>query len=709
VLPFAAGQKRDQKLVATAQLNMSGYFLARVARWIRQHCLICSALALIVPGCLAAAQTVFTADGLIPPAGPGQRRALIIGRGEPFRDPDGGWTHPQRGKTTFLDLYGNVPNDPAKGWTCDLSWDLMLRFGLNPTNATPETLFNYLGQHHLGYRIAMNNVVWGQTASYWGCALDNGIMPFAPHYNNQTGLRFDDPIGIRAAVSVAGGTRVNNNSYGQSLEFIDAVPVRGSNPFWEDTAQSWANQALAARFARILDAHPNYNIWDARQHMRQAASYWATGWTETNGYGRVNERAVVGKLLPGPPVEFMATKSRDRHHVLFTWRNFLQTDFAATVIASQDGRILYEGAGTNFIWTSDVNGDASFLYWSKNKAGEKSRMETYQKRTVKGLACGPYQTCLVLGARASDESLTQSLSGGFQRVATNWVCDMIYRPGNAFYDKLASFPYGQVVAVLPDVSAMVGYAITNHYRLLLAPVTYAEGDLYRFKSDWDRATAAGILVVLPHHASLSLSRKPQARRLSPPRLFSAVTVGEGVITNRLSLGPGLEVFDRPSGPLLSGATSQMDAAAVVAGKLARILDANPQYNIWDARQHLRQSSSYYATGWVEDGGYGRPPAQPAQIDVLDPAPPLEIQAAKSADGSSVTLSWQNFLQSSFTETVIQRKDSREIYHGAGTNFVWRSDVTGDETFRFFSKDKSGRLSKPESYTVIPVAGLRRNQ
>ena len=147
--------------------------------------------------------------------------------------------------------------------------------------------------------------------------------------------------------------------------------------------------------------------------------------------------------------------------------------------------------------------------------------------------------------------------------------------------------------------------------------------------------------------------------------------------------------------------------SVVAGKLTQIIDANPQYNLWDARQHLRQGCSYYPTGWVEDGGYGRPPAHPAKIPVLDPAPPLEIQAIKSADGRSVTCSWQNFLQSSFAETVIMRKDGRTLYHGTGTNFVWRSDMNGDETFRFFSRDNSGRLSRPESYTVLPVQGLAR--
>ena len=75
---------------------------------------------------------------------------------------------------------------------------------------------------------------------------------------------------------------------------------------------------MAAKFARILDAHPNYNIWDARQHLRQAGNFWTNGWSEKNGYGRVNATAVVGKLRPGPPVEFYARKSRNRREVIFT-------------------------------------------------------------------------------------------------------------------------------------------------------------------------------------------------------------------------------------------------------------------------------------------------------------------------------------------------------------------------------------------------------
>jgi hypothetical protein len=653
---------------------------------------------LAAPGLRAGGDGVF-------PAARNQRKAIMMGWGDAVRDPTG---HPIRAKRNFLRFVGNPDNDPRKGWTCDFEWDLKVRFGMNPTNTPAETLFNYIGQHHLGYRIAMNCNAMGQTAGYWRSAVDNGIMPFAPHGNNSY-WRFDDPNGIRVAVSVAGGRTVNVNSYGQSLEFIEAVLEWGPHPTYEDTAQSWANQGLAAKFARVLDAHPNYNIWDAREYLRQAASFWPTGWTETNGYGRVNEKAVVGKLLPGPPVEFEVVKSPDRHKVFIDWHNFEQTDFAATVIARRDGRIIYDGTGTNFVWNSDVDGDETFTYWSKNRAGEKSRMESYQRRTITGLSCGPNQTFLILNAPSSEEEPPWALGERFQQVATNWVWDMVSRTGNAYYDPRAHLTRSLVAAILPDLSAMISYAISNRYRILLAPIAYPDRDLYGYKSAWDRATAAGILVVLPHHSSLSISRDPKARRLSPPRLFSAVTVGEGTITNRLSFGPGLEFFDAPAAPSSAPVkfTTQADAAAVIAGKLAQILDAYPHYNIWDARQHLRQSASHYAAGWVEDGGYGRPPAQPAKIVALDPAPPLEIEAKGSASGDAVAFSWQNFLQSSFAETVIQRKDGRTIYHGAGTNFVWRSEVKGEDTFRFFTRDKSGRLSRSESYTILLIEGLHR--
>ncbi len=645
----------------------------------------------------------------VPAAMPGSKKALIFGRGDPFHDPDGSPTHPQIAKNLFLKLVGNPNNDPKKGWTADLSWDLMVRLGMNPTNTPVEQLFDYLGQNKLGYRIVINNSARGQSFPQWDRALDNELMPFAPQGNNEFNYRFEEPPGLRAATSVAGGTAANQTSYGPTVEFIDALPLSLSHANFEDAAQSWANQVVAAKFAHILDTHPIYNIYDARQHLRQAASFWSSGWTEKNGYGRVAEKAVIGELLPGPPLEFGISVARDRHRVTFSWRNFLQSDFASTVITRKDGRVIYEGTGTNTEWAADLDGDETFTYKSKNKAGKSSRIESFQTRQVTGLKQAAYLPCLVLGAPPGEESVSDLLCQQFQQSTTNWTCDVVYRKGNPGYDNWTKFPSGSVVAILPDFRAMISYAISNRYRMVLVPVTPAEQDLYRFKTEWDRATAAGILVVMPHHGSLSMSRKPEARRLSPPRLFSAVTIGAGTTNNVRSFGPGLEFFDAPSGQKFAyGAPTELEALPVLAAKLAQLLETHPAYNLYDARQHLRQSSSYYTSGWVEDGGYGRPPQQQAQISGLDPGPPLEIQATKSTDGKSVTFSWLNFLQTGFAETVIVRNDGRTVYHGAGTNVVWQSDLNGEETFKFFSKNQGGRLSKTEAYTAIRVEGLQRN-
>jgi len=255
---------------------------------------------------------------------------------------------------------------------------------------------------------------------------------------------------------------------------------------------------------------------------------------------------------------------------------------------------------------------------------------------------------------------------------------------------------------------MVDYAISNNYRIVIAPASQTEDDLYRFKKDWDRAAAAGILVVLPHYVALTKVQAMQTRTLSPPRLFSAVTVGDGTTNALRSFGPGLEFVDAS---VVRGAVLDERAqleAATVAGKLAQILDANPNYNLWDTRQHLRQSASHYADGWREEDGYGRPPESPATITTLDIAPPLDLQAVRAPDGKSVTFSWLNFRQSSFAESVILRGNGQTIYHGTGTNFTWRSDMDGKEMFHFHSKDKAGRLSRDESCTKFEMTDLSKN-
>jgi hypothetical protein len=334
-------------------------------------------------------------------------------------------------------------------------------------------------------------------------------------------------------------------------------------------------------------------------------------------------------------------------------------------------------------------------------------METYQTRVVTGLRTNGIPAMLVLGAARGQEAYSILMCNLAQSNAPGWHCDLFYQRGNPVFDSISSFPLGPALGLLPDWGAMVDYAISNRYRIVLAPVTEAELELSRHAPLWEHATAAGVAVVIPHYASDATYPVTYERIVPPQRLGAAITVGCGTVTNQHSYGPGLEFFD--SGPAVVrvgyGTLSQNDSAAVLAAKLARVLEANPGCNVWDARQHLRQSASLYAAGWREDGGYGRPPAGLAKIAKLDLAPPLEIHAQKSTDGKSVAFSWLNFRQSDFAATVITKAGGGKIYEGTGTNFVWRSDAAGEAAFQFFTRGKSGRRSRDEAYTTVRVEGL----
>jgi hypothetical protein len=250
---------------------------------------------------------------------------------------------------------------------------------------------------------------------------------------------------------------------------------------------------------------------------------------------------------------------------------------------------------------------------------------------------------------------------------------------------------------------MVDYAIARQYRLAIVPnLPWLRVDLAQFRADWDRATAAGILVVLPHESFIDLEKR--SVRNTPTRLGSAVSVGPAADTDRRASGPGLEFVDETvnSGPFTM-TNDPNSAVGMVAAKLARLLEANPGYNPWDARQHLRQVSSHYAAGWQEKGGYGQPPAgPPPALTRLDLAPPLGFAATRSEDGGTVTFSWELFPQSDFAEVVLRKEGGAELYHGAGTNFVWRNDTPGEATFTLQARGKSGARSRIESYCRVRV-------
>ncbi len=272
----------------------------------------------------------------------------------------------------------------AVGWTCDLSYDLMGESQNEPHQCNPRGVCSRRFDGNA--LVTASSGRTGRVASqlpFWTNAPGQRRLPFRSGKGTTTpGSRFGRPPGLFPGVSVAGGVVENTSSYGPGVEFIDALPNG-------DAAQSWANQAVAAKFAKVLDENRNYNIWDARAHLRQSASKWQEGWNERNGYGRPTTDTDIIRLLPEPPVQFATRVSADGRQVLFTWRNFTQSRFRTTVIARGDGRIIYKGKGTRFVWNSDVNGSETFRYWSRDNAGQTSPIQSYQVRTVSGLSLPP--------------------------------------------------------------------------------------------------------------------------------------------------------------------------------------------------------------------------------------------------------------------------------------------------------------------------------
>src|SRR5581483_4002359 len=166
------------------------------------------------------------------------------------------------------------------------------------------------------------------------------------------------------------------NQYGPTGEFIDAACYDNENGMgcgcsYFDSAQSWAHSAVAAKFATVRDAHPEWNPFDIRQYLRQVSTFYNQDWTDPatarvfhgwrvdGGYGfpQVALRCggtPIGTPVPtglpplasvqisdldaGPPLLPSLAIAEDHQSVTLHWENWLQTGFYSTVIKeSPDG------------------------------------------------------------------------------------------------------------------------------------------------------------------------------------------------------------------------------------------------------------------------------------------------------------------------------------------------------------------------------------
>jgi hypothetical protein len=176
-------------------------------------------------------------------------------------------------------------------------------------------------------------------------------------------------------------------------------------------------------------------------------------------------------------------------------------------------------------------------------------------------------------------------------------------------------------------------------------------------------------------------------------------------------GPQLEFID--NNPLCD---CQSYVFSITASKYATLKSAHPTWNVFDVRQALRQTCTYYAAGWNEYVGYGFPqvtnnpggnfaPANlPTDATNLDAGPPIQPYAQFLSCGSQILFTWYNFHQTAFASTVIQA-NGVTIYDGDGTSFVWTPNIPWTTNIQFFTKLLDGRLSRSEIYTTISIAAV----
>lgn len=233
-------------------------------------------------------------------------------------------------------------------------------------------------------------------------------------------------------------------------------------------------------------------------------------------------------------------------------------------------------------------------------------------------------------------------------------------------------------------------------------------------------------------------------RVQSPRLWSAINIASHPIYYTELLNPTLppEYYEAHAGwgfPSLELITGWRDSynpeflTGNIATLCAYIWEANPTYNNWDVRQHLRQTCAGYRNlKWRGSAGFGM--AIPytdfdyilgpggdvttghfenlflnhpklALGEPLDAAPPVDIRYTVDVAQQIVTLKWKKFAQTGFVSTRVKLDDGTIIYEGAGETCTWHSDREGSVTFQFHTVLSGNVQSREEEISRLTINNL----
>jgi hypothetical protein len=302
---------------------------------------------------------------------------------------------------------GNGGYVPLEGDALGLGWDPFTGPDVLTKAANPP------------YQYQIGMYLQADLASAYSAAL-NGCAAFEPlYYANsykRVDLRSDGEIlgaGPPTWIAVSAGFSTSTGAelvWGPQLEFFDAVhDFDQADPNY---AISFCANCTAARYANLKYSRSDWNVFDLRQGLRQASTFYNSngwGWREQGGYGfpRVPNRqgdSITAAFVPtsssaldaGPPLQpsAMGKAGLNGPQVAFRWYNFRQTTFDHTQI--KIGTVVLNAASADSSYNWDVGSlwpptatNAEFFTVLAPPQSRTSPPETYTQVAVPPIIAQP--------------------------------------------------------------------------------------------------------------------------------------------------------------------------------------------------------------------------------------------------------------------------------------------------------------------------------
>ncbi|MBE0544083.1 MAG: hypothetical protein IH623_22300 [Verrucomicrobia bacterium] len=321
------------------------------------------------------------------------------------------------------------------------------------------------------------------------------------------------------------------------------------------------------------------------------------------------------------------------------------------------------------------------------------------------------------------------------RAPTNWVCYLAGTGGDVGGDFGTEYDVPGLDWTPSTGADMIRRAATNGFEIVM----YYRAGLTDLNSLVDAYAAAtnGCAVFTPHASNCKCFfdfRSPYGpiygRGPAPAMIVSGGSSGANgsPSQNDSSHGTQGEFTDARDD---FGNDEQSFAHSATAARYAKIKNLTGWTNVFDIRQALRQTCTFYEDGWREDGGYGFPlvsnrvgnsfsdttingkSLNNLTLNDIDVGPPIQPSADISSCGTNVTFRWYNYRQTGFESTII-KIDGETIYEGDGSSYDWTPTKSGTVTADFITKLTNDRLSRNainpelESYARIVLNHMQTN-